>query len=657
MHTCHKFITRRTRLCFPGGCDCNKFLPARISERKKESNETAVDSEAFAGGLINRIYRGQHGLSLSPMRFLPERTTTSVLLLAALIVILATLAVLQYQWSGQVSEAEHERMQRSLMASMGQFRQQFNLELLELGFLFEPAPAVVLNRDWRSYAGTCADLLDHSQDRLVANIYLRLADGGKSQLFRLNPGGRVFESAPWPAVLQSVRERYERTAPDARQPELRPFPAVMGSDIPLLVRPMPGFRPGRELVNGQFVGMVIIELSPEALRGTVFPELAQRYFAGPGGFAYRVAVIAQNPRRLIYVSDPGLQLETFDTPDARIGLWMGDPRAGGPPAAPEYPFFRRMPPDRRAEYSGPVPGPPDRGSGWQLVARHPRGSLEAAVATLRRRNLATSFGVLVLLAGSMALIIASARRAQRLARLQMDFVAGVSHELRTPLAVISSAGDNLADGVVEGSQDHVRQYGELIRTESRRLTGMVEQILQFGKLQRGPRKYDLRPAHLDEIAAEALNALDPALTAAGFSVETGFAPNLPPVNADAPVLSTCIQNLVQNAIKYSGKSRWLSVRTAPARTRGGTAVELVVEDRGIGIEPEDLPHIFDAFYRGRAAVAGQIHGAGLGLFMVREAVVSMGGSVRAESKVGSATKFTVTLPAAPKDGKSSPEAW
>ena len=100
------------------------------------------------------------------------------------------------------------------------------------------------------------------------------------------------------------------------------------------------------------------------------------------------------------------------------------------------------------------------------------------VAADRRRNLLLSFGVLLLLAVSMALIIVSTQRARRLARLQMEFVAGVSHELRTPVAVICSAADNLAEGFV-GAKDQVKEYGALIRNEGRRLAGMIEQILRF----------------------------------------------------------------------------------------------------------------------------------------------------------------------------------
>ena len=116
---------------------------------------------------------------------------------------------------------------------------------------------------------------------------------------------------------------------------------------------------------------------------------------------------------------------------------------------------------------------------------HSSGSLEAAVSSQRRRNLAISSSVLGLLGASMGLLVLATRRAQRLARQQMEFVAAVSHELRTPLAVIRSAAENLADGVVH-DEAQIRRYGELMRTEGRRLTDMVEQILEFAGIQSGP---------------------------------------------------------------------------------------------------------------------------------------------------------------------------
>ena len=117
---------------------------------------------------------------------------------------------------------------------------------------------------------------------------------------------------------------------------------------------------------------------------------------------------------------------------------------------------------------------------WDLLVKHQAGSLEAAVTATRNRNLAISLGVFTLLAGAIAMIMVSTRRAQRLAAQQMEFVAGVSHELRTPLAVIRTAAENLADDVVHDAEK-TRQYGALINREGRRLSNMVERVLLFAK--------------------------------------------------------------------------------------------------------------------------------------------------------------------------------
>jgi signal transduction histidine kinase len=174
---------------------------------------------------------------------------------------------------------------------------------------------------------------------------------------------------------------------------------------------------------------------------------------------------------------------------------------------------------------------------------------------------------------------------------------------------------------------------------------MIEQILQFASVQRSRRFYNLRPEHINEIAGIALEQAQPAIAAAGFSAERSLDPDLPRINADAAALSQAVQNLIHNALKYSGESRWLAVRTVKARVKRGTEVQLIVEDRGMGIDSEDLPHIFEPFYRGGAAAAAQIHGTGLGLFMVREVLASMGGSISAKSAPGKGSTFTIHLPA------------
>src|SRR6266508_124706 len=281
--------------------------------------------------------------------------------------------------------------------------------------------------------------------------------------------------------------------------------------------------------------------------------------------------------------------------------------------------------------------------GWRLVVKHRAGSLEAAVTATRRRTLAISFGILLLLGVSVGFIVLSSRRAQRLATQQMEFVAGVSHELRTPLAVICSAAENLADGVIDG-RDQIKRYGGLIRDEGRRLTGMVEQVLEFAGAQSGRKNYELRPTELTRVIEDAITACRLQLAEGDFEIERKIAPNLSTVKADADALSRAIQNLLSNAMKYGGGSRWIGLSAELVRTSAGEEVQIRVSDRGLGIAPSEQERIFEPFYRGKEVAAAQIRGNGLGLSLVKHIIVAHGGRVSVESKVGQGSVFILHLP-------------
>src|SRR5208282_2047773 len=162
------------------------------------------------------------------------------------------------------------------------------------------------------------------------------------------------------------------------------------------------------------------------------------------------------------------------------------------PPPPPFPGAGREPPGRaRGFYATPILADASA-TGWRLVVRHPGSSLPDAVARYWRRDLLLGFGVLLVLAASMALVLIWTQRIRRLAKMQMDFVAGVSHELRTPVSVISSAAENLADGVVE-SGPQVKQYGALIRNEAQHLATMIGQVLLFAATRNGQRQYLPQP--------------------------------------------------------------------------------------------------------------------------------------------------------------------
>lgn len=281
---------------------------------------------------------------------------------------------------------------------------------------------------------------------------------------------------------------------------------------------------------------------------------------------------------------------------------------------------------------------------WRILLQHPAGSLDAAVGQVRRRNLWLSFGILGVLVSSVGLIVMNARRAERLAAQQMDFVATVSHELRTPLAVIRSAAQNLSAGVVH-DPSQARRYGDLIESEGRRLTDMVEQVLEYAGLAGNRKNIAARPVDVGSLVDDVVNLSSALPEAEGIEFETSIPEDLPLVIGNMDGLRRALQNLVGNALKYGTDGRWIGIAAARATSRGRDEVQITVSDRGRGIDPADLDHIFEPFYRGRDAMDRQIHGNGLGLNLVQRIVQAQDGRVTVKSAPGEGATFTLHLPA------------
>jgi signal transduction histidine kinase len=265
---------------------------------------------------------------------------------------------------------------------------------------------------------------------------------------------------------------------------------------------------------------------------------------------------------------------------------------------------------------------------------------------MHRRDLAIGFGVLLVLAINMAMLIVTSHRAQRLADLQMDFVTAVSHELRTPLTVIISGADNICNGVVETGRQ-MAQYGSVIGNQARQLFGLVERILLFAATRQGRLRYNLRPLQAQEVIDAALAGTAGLIEAARFTVECDIEDNLPPIAGDAAALSQCLQNLITNALKYGNEERWIGIR-ARIHEHGarGREVEISVQDRGIGIGEKDLPHIFEPFYRSPAVRSAQIHGTGLGLPLSQSIAEAMNGRLEVVSVAGRGSTFSLYVPCA-----------
>jgi signal transduction histidine kinase len=217
--------------------------------------------------------------------------------------------------------------------------------------------------------------------------------------------------------------------------------------------------------------------------------------------------------------------------------------------------------------------------------------------------------------------------------------------LRTPLAVLCSAADNIADGVVQ-KKEQLTKYSAVIRNQSHQINGLVNQVILFASTQNGKGRYVLRPLAVTEIIESAISSTAELIQRAGFVLEQHITPALPLVMGDPSALSQCLQNLLINALKYGDRGRWISIRAslAEGRDHRHREIRISVQDRGTGIDRADLPHIFEPFYRCPAAVASQIHGTGLGLPIAKSLAEAMGGRLSVATEVGVGSVFTLHLP-------------
>jgi signal transduction histidine kinase len=558
--------------------------------------------------------------------------STLTILTSVLVVLLPALAVLQYRWVGQVSDAERTRMQRNVRVAAAQFREAFDQEMGRALSSLRVDATTVREDAWYRYADryvNWSESADHPG--VVANVYLVEAQEGALRLRRWNPASHTFDPIGWPGTLGAWRARFEQ-AWSSYEPGQPPGRVSFPEDETLLLAPVvnavPRIPPRPQ--DTSVFGFTVIELDLGYIREQFLPALVERHFAEDDGDRYHVVIARRaNPRDVLYRSDPSVEITA----------------AGADEIAPLYGFLRGRGRDRDDVRVGRGAAFPfDRNLGrWTLLVQHERGSLDAAVAAVRRRNLAISFGILALLAGSIVLLAGSSRRAERLAQQQIEFVAGVSHELRTPVTVIRSAAENLAQGVVE-SPDHVRRYGETIGAEARRLGETVERVLLYAGIDSGRAlrsRVALAPAALVDAAIDAAQSGSEPM-----NIQRTIPTDIPPVIGDEAALRSALQNLIVNAMKYGGADGWIGVRVSAGAHGRDREVHISVEDHGRGIPGEELPHIFEPFYRGREAVARQIHGSGLGLALVRQIVAAHGGRISVTTRAGGGSAFTIVLPAA-----------
>lgn len=529
--------------------------------------------------------------------------------------LLPLLAVLQYRWVDDVSELERQRMIRSVRAAADGFSDDLDDILTEIYWTFhlrDPDPGRIgiqladEYEDWKGafpYPGLVRQI--HVVDLHPGTV----ADPAPRIRELTLEDGRLVPSK-WPEWLEALPtvSGGERSADGRRRDE--------GAIVPPLLDRVPAVAVFQDDLDGPV--WTLVRLDEDVLFGQVIPGLLSNYFGTDDGLGYHVWIVEhEDPGRLVYASHPDVPIDPSDVDETEETFGLDRE-------------LRRSLGDA-AEHR------------WRVLVKHVSGSLETAVARVRRRNLMLGFGIVGLLGASMVALVVSTRRARNLARQQMEFVAGVTHELRTPLAGISSLSENLADGVIR-DPDQAQRYGSAIHGESRRLTGMVEQVLTFASLQSGERKLGREPVEMVGLIAGTIEDLhEGGIDTERISVEVDD--EVPVVQGDRAALGSALRNLLTNALKFSDPGTPIRVRVVRAGSRTEPRVRIGVEDRGRGIPGPELKRIFDPFFRGRAARADQIEGSGLGLSLVRRIVDAHDGELQVSSEPGEGTTFTVELPA------------
>ncbi len=553
----------------------------------------------------------------------------SVILLA---ILCAVLAVLQYRWTAQVAAGEQLRLKSNLDSRLELLRRSFNERIDSACLAFVPSSAEFAKQSAEDAYLEKYRAQRASQADIVSTVALAIPHGNELTLLIPDAVGSRFIETAWPSDWISIHNELL-----ARANGGPPGPSL--PQIPTL-RAIPHFgreegRLGRTISREQ--DWLILKLNDPYIARTLVPEMLNSYLGVSGKLDYDAQVVVnQVPFTPLYDSAPRPPRSKIWTPDASVALMETTP--------PVSSFVRAS--AERAATSPSLPPFPARASGlWLLRVHHHAGSLESIVAGARRRNLALSAGLLLLILATVASLVRSSRRERQMAELQMNFVEGVSHELRTPLTVIRTAAFNLRGNLAQ-KPDQVVRYGSLIQTESEKLTALVDQVLSYGSARSGRVIAQRSPVAIDALIESTLQSSRLDFENSNLTIEKKIAPDLPLVLADPEAMEHVLQNLFENAVKYGTQSsNWIGIFAAAAPPNGAPAVEIRVADHGPGIPKEEREHIFDSFYRGRRAVHDQIHGTGLGLTLAKQIVEAHGGTIAVKSQPNEGTEFIVRIPA------------
>ena len=269
-----------------------------------------------------------------------------------------------------------------------------------------------------------------------------------------------------------------------------------------------------------------------------------------------------------------------------------------------------------------------------------QGTSVEAMGHIWIRNSFIILGFLsLMIIGGLVLTKHMVSKEMAVAKLKSDFVSNVSHELRTPLALIRLYAETLELGRIT-TKEKKHQYYRIIRKESERLTALINNILDFSRIEAGRKEYEFRETDIADLVRNTLDSYRYQIEQQGFALEESIDPDLPAVRVDREAIARALVNLVNNALKYSQDEKYLGVKLY----RDNGSVKLEVADHGIGIARRDQTKIFEKFYRAGDPLVHNTKGSGLGLSLVRHITEAHGGEIEVESAPGTGSKFIMSLP-------------
>ena len=274
-----------------------------------------------------------------------------------------------------------------------------------------------------------------------------------------------------------------------------------------------------------------------------------------------------------------------------------------------------------------------------LGVKYQGTSVEELGRTWVRRSFILLGILSLLMIGGLILTKHVVGKEMAVAKLKSDFVSNVSHELRTPLALIRLYAETLELGRIT-TKEKKQQYYRIIRKESERLTALINNILDFSRIEAGRKEYEFRETDIAGLVRNTIDSYRYQIEQQGFALEETIDDSVPPVKVDREAIARALVNLVNNALKYSTDEKYLGVKLY----RENGAVKLEVADHGIGIARRDQGKIFEKFYRAGDPLVHNTKGSGLGLSLVRHITEAHGGDISVESAPGAGSKFTLSLP-------------